>query len=57
MWRMACRRRYRFIVNDIDNFVFDLAGASAYCFCKGWKQKFVMSFIITQVYVCVAISI
>ena len=34
------------IVNDIRNFVFDLAEASVYGFYKSWKQKFVMSFII-----------
>ena len=35
-----------FIVNDIRNFVFGLAGASVYGSCKSRKQKFVMSFTI-----------
>jgi len=34
------------IVNDIRNFVFGLAEASVYGFCKSRKQKFVMSFTI-----------
>ena len=38
---------YKFIVNDIRNFVFGLAGATVYGFCKSRKQKFVMSFTIT----------
>jgi len=37
---------YKFIVNDIRNFVFGLAGATVYGFCKSRKQKFVMSFTI-----------
>lgn len=38
------------IVNDIRNFVFGLAGAAVYGFCKSRKQKFVMLFInkVTQ---------
>ena len=39
-------RNYLYIVNDIRNFVFGLAGATVYGFCKSRKQKFVMSFII-----------
>ncbi len=35
------------IVNDIRNFVFGLAGATVYGFCKSREQKFVMSFTIT----------
>ena len=35
-----------FIVNDIRNFVFGLAVATVYGFCKSRKQKFVMSFTI-----------
>ncbi len=34
------------IVNDIRNFVFGLAGATVYGFCKSREQKFVMSFTI-----------
>ncbi len=37
---------YIYIVNDIRNFVFGLAGASVYGSCKRRKQKFVMSFTI-----------
>ena len=36
-----------FIVNDIRNFVFGLAEAFVYGFCKSRKQKFVMSFTIS----------
>ena len=39
----------QFIVNDIRNFVFGLAGASVYGSCKSRKQKFVMSFTITDI--------
>ena len=35
------------IVNDIRNFIFGLAGATVYGFCKSRKQKFVMSFTIS----------
>ena len=35
-----------FIVNDIRNFVFGLAEATVYGFCKSQKQKFVMLFTI-----------
>ena len=38
--------RMTVIVNDIINFVFGLAGATVYGFCKSRKQKFVMSFTI-----------
>lgn len=34
------------VVNDISNSVFGLAKAYVYGFCKSWKQKFIMSFII-----------
>ena len=34
------------IVNDIRNFIFGLAEAAAYGFCKSRKQKFVMSLTI-----------
>jgi len=36
------------IVNDIRNFVFGLAGATVYGFCKSREQKFVMSFTIIR---------
>ena len=32
------------IVNDIENFVFGLAGATVYGSCRSRKQKFVMTF-------------
>ena len=35
------------IVNDIRNFVFGLAEATVYGFCKSREQKFVMSFTIS----------
>ncbi len=38
----------QFIVNDIGNFVFGIAGAAVYGSCKRRKQKFVMSFTIVQ---------
>ncbi len=38
----------QFIVNDIRNFVFGIAGAAVYGSCKRRKQKFVMSFTIVQ---------
>ena len=37
-----------YIVKDIRNFVFDLAEAVVYGFCKSRKLKFVMSFTIIQ---------
>ena len=37
------------IVNDIKNFVFGLAEAVVYGFCKSRKQKFVMSFTIVTI--------
>ena len=36
------------IVNDIRNFIFGLAEATVYGFCKKRKQKFVMSFTIVH---------
>ncbi len=39
------------IVNDIRNFVFGLAEATVYGFCKSLKQKFIMPFTIILAYV------